>query len=166
MTAPKEVSFDRYLDMVFASSSWLDACVTMLAAFLENIDSCRDHPELSLPEIAPSIVDQVRAVAGRAQRLEHQLRTTAERHGPAFQTDELGAVLWWAGMASHKATAAMESAHDKMARNAWENAFFEIHAMMYDTMSALSLLSVAEGMIQHMETEHTGGVRPKMPSDG
>lgn len=160
MTSPQEVSFDRYLDMVFASPNWLDGCVTMLATSLEDIDSCRDNPGLSLPEMAPSIVDQVGALAGRAQRLERQIRTAAERNGPAFQTSELGAVLWWAGMAMHKAVAATESARGTMARNAWEDAFIEIHAMLYDTMSALSLISVAEGMIQRMKTESAGDVRP------
>ena len=160
MTSPKQVSFDEYLDIVFASSNWLDGCVTMLAAFVEDIDSARDNPALSLPPTAPSIVDQGAALTGRAKRMEMQLRETAERRGPAFQTSELGAVLWWAGMASHKATAAAESARAKMARNAWEDAFFEIHALLYDTISALSLLSVAEGMIRRMETEGSGDARP------
>ena len=160
MTSPRQVPFDQYLDAAFASPNWLEACVSMLAAFLESIDSCRDRPALSLPQIAPSILDQVIAIADRAQRLELQLRTTAESHGPAFQTSELGAVLWWAGMASHKATAAAKGARDKMARNAWEDAFLEIHALMFETISAISLLWVAEGMIQHMESEGTDRVRP------
>lgn len=160
MTSPKQVSFDQYLDIIFATSNWLDACVNMLSVFLEDIDSCRDNPGQSLPGSAPSIIDQVVALAGRARRLELQFRDTAEKHGPEFQTTELGAVLWWAGMASHKARAAAESARDKMARNAWDDAFFEVHALMYETMSALSLLSVAEGMIQRMETEGMGHVRP------
>ena len=160
MTSPRQVPFDQYLDAAFASPNWLEACVSMLAAFLESIDSCRDSPGLSLPQIAPPIVDQVSAVADRAQRLEIQLRTTAESHGPAFQTSELGAVLWWAGMASHKANAAAKGARDKMARNAWEDAFLEIHALMFETISAISLLSVAEGMLQHMENEGTDHVRP------
>jgi hypothetical protein len=100
-------------------------------------------------------------VAGRAQRLELQLRGTAERHGPAFQTSELGAVLWWAGMALHKAARAGEGARNKMAQKAWEDAFFEVHALLYDTMAAVSLLSVAEGMIQRMETE---GIDPGRPN--
>jgi|GEM_PF-4465102 len=99
-------------------------------------------------------------MAGRAQRLELRLRHTVETRGPEFQTSELGAVLWWAGMASHKAAAAVEGVRDKMAQDAWEEAFFEIHALMYDTMSALSLLSVAEGMIQRMETESSDRERP------
>jgi hypothetical protein len=47
-----------------------------------------------------------------------------------------------------------------MARNAWEDAFLEIHALMFETISAISLLSVAEGMLQHMENEGTDHVRP------
>ena len=160
MTEPKQVSFDRFLDTIFASSNRLDACMNMLAVFLEDIDSCRDNPGQSLPASAPSIVDQVAAVAGRAQRLELRFRDTAEKRGPGVQTAELGAVLWWAGMASHKAVAAAEGVRDKMAQDAWEEAFFEIHALMYDTVSALSLLSVAEGMIQRMETEGSGRERP------
>jgi len=73
MTSPQQVPFDEYLDAVFASPNWLEACVSMLAAFLESIDSCRDSPGLSLPQIAPPIVDQVSAVADRAQRLVHAI---------------------------------------------------------------------------------------------
>ena len=160
MTPAKQVSFANYLDTIFAGPDWLDACVQMLSVFAEDIDSCRDNPSQSLPGIAPSIVDQVVAVAGRAQRLERRLRDSAERHGPEFQTQELGAVLWWAGMASHKALAGAEGAREKMARNAWDDAFFEIHALMYDTMSAVSLLSVAEGLIHRMETEGPTRKRP------
>ena len=160
MTQPKQVSFDRYLDFIFASSNWLDACVNMLSVFLESIDSCRDNPGQSLPASGPSIVDQVAAVAGRAHLLELRFRDTAEKRGPQFQTSELGAVLWWAGMSSHKAAVAAKGVRDKMAQDAWEEAFFEVHALMYDTMSALSLLSVAEGMIQRMETESSGRERP------
>ena len=160
MTEPKQVSFDRFLDTIFASPNRLDACVNMLSVFLESIDSCRDNPGQSLPSRAPSIVDQLAAIAGRARRLELRFRDTAKKRGPEFQTSELGAVLWWAGMASHKAAAAAEAVRDKMAQNAWEETFVEIHALMYDTMSALSLLSVAEGMIQRMEAERIGRERP------
>jgi hypothetical protein len=160
MTGPKQVSFAEYLDTIFASSNWLDACVGMLAVFVDDVDSCRDNPGQTLPGTAPSIVDQAAALAGRAQRLERSLRAGAERRGPEFQTSELGAVLWWAGMASHKAAAAAQGARDKMARAAWEDAFYEVHLLLYETMSALSLLSVAEGMIRRMETEGTGRVRP------
>src|SRR5438270_12902702 len=121
MTSPKQVSFDEYLDIIFASSNWLEACVTMLSVFLEDLDSCRDDPAMRLPEIAPSILDQVTSVSSRAHRLELQLRGTAERRGPAFQTSELGSVLWWAGMASHKATGAAEGSRAKMAKNAWDD---------------------------------------------
>lgn len=160
MIPPKQVSFDRYLDSIFASPNWLDGCVGMLSALLEDIDSCRETLGVSLPQIAPSIVDQVAAVTGQAQRLELRFRDTVEMRGPAFQTSELGATLWWAGMAAHKAASAAGAARDKMAQNAWEDAFFEIHALMYDTISAVSLLSVAEGLIQRMETERTNRVRP------
>jgi hypothetical protein len=159
MTSPRELSFDAYLDAVFASPSWLDACVTMLSAFVEDVDSCRDDPGRRLPELAPPIALQVSALNDRAKRLHLQLRSSAEERGPAFQTSELGAVLWWAGMASHKAAAAAESAQDRMKGEAWEEAFFDLHAMMYETMSALSLLSVAESMMQRMETE-PGRARP------
>lgn len=159
MTEPKQLSFDRYLDTVFAGSSWLEACVTMLTTFLESIDSCRDDPGRSLLSTAPAIVDQVAAVAGAARNLEHRFRKIAEKRGPEFQTDELGAVLWWAGMASHKAGGAVEAARRLMAQDAWEQAFFDIHALMYDTMAALSLLAVAEGMMQRMETESLGRER-------
>jgi hypothetical protein len=93
MTSPQQVPFDQYLDAVFASPTWLEACVSMLAAFLESIDSCRDSPGLSLPQMAPPIVDQVSAIADRAQHLELQLRTTAESHGSVFQTSQLRAVF-------------------------------------------------------------------------
>jgi len=53
MTQPEQVSFDRYLDTIFASSNRLDACVNMLSVFLEDIDSCRDNPGQSLPASAP-----------------------------------------------------------------------------------------------------------------
>jgi hypothetical protein len=160
VTSPKQVSFDEYLDIIFSSSNWLDACVPMLAVFLEDIESCRDNLDEKLPEIAPSILDQVGAIAGRAQRLELELRSKAGSHGPAFQTSELGAVLWWAGMALHKGMGAAEGARDKMDRKVWEDAFLEVHASMYETMSALSLLSVAEGMMLRMETEGTDRPRP------
>lgn len=160
MTLPEEISFDRYLDTIFAASNRLDACVNMLSAFLESIDSCRDDLRERLPGMAPSIVDQVVAVVDRAQRLERRLRTVAQTRGPEFQTSELGAVLWWAGMASHKAMAAAEAARGKMAREVWDDAFFEVHALMYDTMSALSLLSLAEAMIQRMERESIGRYNP------
>lgn len=159
MTSPREVSFDTYLDTVFASPNWLDACVTMLSAFVEDIDACRDDPGRRLPDLAPPIAAQVSALNDRAQRLHQQLRSSAEQRGPAFQTSELGAILWWAGMAAHKATAAAGTARDQIAGNAWEDAFFELHALMYETMSALSLLSVAESMMQRMETE-PGRSRP------
>lgn len=153
MAEPRQVSFDQYLDILFASSGWLDACVNMLSVFLEDIECGRDNPAEALPGIAPSIVDQVAAVAGRARRLEHQFRVTAEKRGPEFQTTQLGAVLWWAGMASHKADAALEDARGEMARNDWQDAFIQINLLLYDTVAALSLLSVAEGMIRRMETE-------------
>lgn len=156
---PEQVSFDRYLDLVFSSSNWTDACVSMLSAFLETIDACRDNLSESLPDAAPSIVDQVEALAGRAQQFESDLRSQAGRYGPEFKTSELGAVLWWAGMASHKATSAVKNFRAKMDANNWDGAWFEIHALMFDTMSALSLLSVGETMIRRMETEGLGHVR-------
>jgi hypothetical protein len=92
-------------------------------------------------------------VADRAHRLEKRFRELAYRRGPEFQTPELGAILWWAGMASHKAAAATEDSRQKMSTGAWDDAFFTIHSLLYDTMSALSLLSVAEGLIRRMEAE-------------
>ena len=53
----KLISFDRYLDSIFADRTWLDACVNVLSVFLEDIDSCRDDPGQSLPGIAQSMVD-------------------------------------------------------------------------------------------------------------
>ena len=38
MTLPEHLSFDSYLDVVFASPNWLDACASMLSAFVETID--------------------------------------------------------------------------------------------------------------------------------
>jgi hypothetical protein len=160
MTSPNEMSFDDFLDTVFASSRWLDACVDLLSAFLEELDSCRDNPRESLPESGSSIVEHVAAVADRAERLQLQLRETAERRGPAFQTSELGAVLWWVGMALHKASGSVESARDKMAYHAWEEAFIEVHALLYDTMAGISLLSVAQALIERMESEGVDRARP------
>ena len=160
MTQPKQISFGQYLDTIFASPIWLDACVNMLSVFLEDIGACRENPSQSLPRIAPSIVEQVAAVAGQAHRLELRFRDTAEKHGPEFQTNELGAILWWAGMASHKARGSVQTIGKKSEQNAWDDVFLEVHAMMYDTISALSLLSTAERMIQRMETEGTGRDRP------
>jgi hypothetical protein len=157
MTAPKQVSFDEYLDSVFASPIWLDACVNMLSVFLEDVDACREKPEQDLPGLAPSIVDQVAAVADRTRRLELRMRGIAEKRGTQFMTTELGATLWWAGMASHKATGAVQHIREKMGRNAWSDVFFEVHAMMHDTAAALSLLSVAERMIKRMESEGVPG---------
>jgi hypothetical protein len=161
MTQPKQISFDEYLDSVFASPIWLDACVNMLSVFLEDIDACRDNPGRDLPDLAPSILDQVAAVAIRARRKESHFRDTAEKRGPEFKTTELGAVLWWAGMASHKAEAAGRAVLKKINQNAWDDVFFEVHAMMYDTIAALSLLSVAERMIERMESlAGSAGERP------
>lgn len=55
-----------------------------------------------------------------------------------------------------KAAAAAESARAIMARGDWEDAYFEIHALLYDTISALSLLAVAEGIIA-AQTAGMGG---------
>lgn len=160
MKPPRQVSFDGYLDTIFDSANWVDACVTMLSVFLEDIESCRDNPGQHLRDIAPSIVDQVHGVAARAERLERHFRSTAEAHGPEFQTTELGAILWWAGMASHKAIGAVAVAREKLSQNAWEKAYYEIHTLMYDTISAISLLAIAEGMIRRMESEGDGRQRP------
>lgn len=62
-------------------------------------------------------------------------------------------------MALHKA-AATESSRVKMAASAWDDAFPEIHALMYETMSAVSLISVAEEVIQRLEPEGIGNARP------
>jgi hypothetical protein len=161
MISGKEVSFDQYLDMIFAGPMWLDACTNMLSVFLDDIEGCRDKPRESLPEIAPSIVDQVTRVAERARRLEARFREHAEERGPEFKTAELGSVLWWAGLASHKAASAAESVQGHMERKAWDDVFFDVHTLMFDTMSALSLLSVAERMINRMEQDgDAGGRRP------
>jgi hypothetical protein len=157
VTAPKQVSFDKYLDSVFASPIWLDACVNMLSVFLEDVDSCRENPDRDLPGVAPSIVDQVAAVADRARRMGIRMREATEKRGPEWKTTELGATLWWAGMAAHKATGAVQNVRAKMGRNDWSDVFFEVHAMMHDTASALSLLSVAERMIKRMESEGVAG---------
>jgi hypothetical protein len=157
---PKPLTFDEYLDRLFAGPNWHDGCVSMLAAFLETIDSCRDDPEHGLPRTAPSIVDQTVALAGQLQRLEHRLRDTAERGGPGFQTSEMAAVLWWSGMALHKAAAAAEGGQTRMAAGAWDEAFFEIHAQMYETMSAVSLIFIAERLLHHLGTEGIGDARP------
>lgn len=160
MTLPEQVSFDQYLDTVFASSKWVDACVTMLSAFLESIDACRDDPDQQLPDIAPSIVDQVAAMVDRAQRLEQSFRATAEERGPAYQTPELGAALWWTGMSLHKAMAAVEGARKQISQNAWWEVFFEVHALLHGAISAISLLALAEGMIQRMEAAGVSQGRP------
>jgi hypothetical protein len=160
MSFPRQVTFDQYLDLVFAGPGWLEACVGMLSAFLQDIDTDSDDAAERLPEIAPSIVEQASAIVGAAKRLEQRLREAAEQRGPAFQTDELGAVLWWAGMASYKATSAAEGARGRMAEQTWDDAFFEIHALLHGAISALSLLSVAEGMMRRMEAEGTGRERP------
>jgi hypothetical protein len=152
MTSPKEVSFADYLDYVFGSPIWLDTCVSMLSVFVGNIDRCRDNPARDLPDLAPAVLEQVEAVNERAKRLEKHFRELAEKR-PEFKTGELGAILWWAGMAEHKATSAIESSREKMERKDWDEAFFEIHAGMFDTVSALSLLYVADGMIGRMESE-------------
>jgi len=68
-------------------------------------------------------------------------------------------MLWWTGMGSHKAGGAATAARDMMARNAWEDAFYVINALLYDMISALSLLSVAESMIKR-ETQLGGSERP------
>ena len=160
MTSPRQVSFDEYLDIIFASPNWLDSCVTMMAVFLEDVESCSENLSQKLPEVAPSILDQVDAIAARAQRLEMELRDTAQSRGPAFQTNELGSVLWWAGMALHKAASASQGARDKMARGIWDDAFLEVHASMFETMSGLSLLSTAGEMMLRMENEGTDRPRP------
>ncbi|MGH2442654.1 MAG: hypothetical protein ACRDFX_05785 [Chloroflexota bacterium] len=159
MTQPKQISFDSYLDTIFAGGAWLEACVNMLSVFLEDIDSCRDEPGKLLPGIAPSIVDQVAAVADRARHLQAQHRSTAEQHGPEAQTAELGAILWWAGMASHQAGAALTASRDLMERNAWDEAFIQINVLMYDTISSLSLLSISEEMVR-LATQSRAGERP------
>jgi hypothetical protein len=159
MISGKEVSFDQYLDMIFAGPIWLDACTGMLSVFLEDIEGCRENPRETLPEIAPSIVDQVSRVAERARRLEGRFRQAAEERGPRFQTTELGAVLWWVGLACHKAAGNAENARERMDRKAWDDAFIDVHSLLYETMSALSLLAVAEGMLAEMEEANgeTGG---------
>lgn len=35
----EEIDFDRYLDLVFASPNRMAACTSMLAAFLETVDT-------------------------------------------------------------------------------------------------------------------------------
>lgn len=160
MTQPKQISFDQYLDAVFDSPNWVDACVNMLAAFLESLEECRDDPGRELPRMGPPLIDQIAAVAHRAKRREDQFRVIAEKHGPEFQTSELGATLWWAGMAVHKAVGAAAGSREKLAERAAEDALFEIHALLFDTMSAISLLSVAEGMIEGMEAGIKGRERP------
>ena len=159
MTTPRLISFDEYLDVIFASDDWLDACVNMLSVFLEDIESCREDPVGTLPAVAPSIVDQVAAVAERTQRLQREVRSSAEGRGPQFQTTELGAVLWWAGMGAHKAVTAVPSIRDAMGRGAWDDTYFAIHALLYDTISALSLLSVADGVFAQ-QVESFGRGRP------
>ncbi len=102
----QDIPFDRYLDIIFAGPNRTDACLSMLSEFLECIDGCRDNLNEMLPDIAPGIVEQSEAVSARAREFEAHLRSETERHGPEFKTCQLGAALWWAGMASHKATAA------------------------------------------------------------
>jgi hypothetical protein len=160
MTLPEEVSFERVLDTIFASANWLDACTQMLSVFLESVDECREDPGATLPGMAPAVVDQVAALAGRAKSLELRFREMAEKRGPSFQTTDLGAVLWWAGMAAHKASSAAEGARHNVARHAWEDAFVEIHALLYEAISALSLLGLAEEMILRMDREGVGHERP------
>ncbi len=46
-----------------------------------------------------------------------------------------------------------------MAANDWDGAWIEIHALLFDTMSALSLLSVAETTLQRMVNEGFGHIR-------
>jgi len=145
---------------VFASPDWLEGCVSMLSAFLETIDECRDNPEERLPEVAPPVVDQVAAVVERARDRQQGLRESAQARGPEFRTSELGAVLWWAGMALHKATEAIPAARRKMAQGARFEAFVEVHSLLYDTISGLSLLSVAEGLIHDMEMAGREHERP------
>lgn len=161
MSIGKQVSFDQYLDILFAEGIWLDGCTTMLAVFLEDIETGRDNPRETLPDIAPSIVDQVTRVSRHAHGLEQSFRALAQERGPAFQTNELGAALWWAGMAAAKADASAQEVQKKMASNDWPEAYFEIHRLMYETICALSLLSVAERIMRRQEDEQErGGARP------
>ncbi|MGH2443205.1 MAG: hypothetical protein ACRDFX_08585 [Chloroflexota bacterium] len=150
---------DEYLNEAYDSPNWLDACMNMLSVFLEDLDTGRDHPERSLPGIGPSIVDQVAAVADRARLLQLRYRATTEERGPEFQTSELGAMLWWAGMGSHQAAEAVTISRDMMAGEDWERAFIQINALLYDTISALSILSTAEGMMKR-DYEGRGRERP------
>jgi hypothetical protein len=156
----KEVPFDEYLDLVFAGPMWVDACTSMLSVFLEDVEGCREDPGEGLPEIAPSILDQVARVGERARRLESRFRQWAQGRGPTFQTTELGALLWWAGLASHKGAGGVETVRRQIERQAWEDVFIDLHTLMFDTMSALSLLGVAERVIHRLDADGEGGGRP------
>jgi hypothetical protein len=153
MQSGKEISFDQYLDMIFAGSGWLEACTTMLAVFSNDIESCRENPGEGLPEEAPSILDQVTRVAERARRLETSFRELAHERGARFQTIELGSTLWWAGLASHKAAGGIERVQKQITRQAWEDVFIDLHTLIFDVISALSLLGIAEQLVSRMELE-------------
>jgi hypothetical protein len=153
MLSGKEVSFDLYLDIIFASSGWLDACTTMLAVFSNDVESCRENPGQDLPELAPSILDQVARVAERARRLEQSFRDMAHERGPRFRTVELGSALWWAGLASHKAVGGAETVSNQVAQGAWEDVFIDLHTLIFDVISALSLLGIAERLVTQLELE-------------
>ena len=153
MQSGKAISFDQYLDMVFAGSGWLDACTTMLAVFSNDIEGCRDNPSEGLSEVAPSILDQVTRVADRARRLEMSFRELAHEGGARFQTIELGSVLWWAGLASHKAAGGAETVRKQIDQRAWQDVFIDLHTLIFDVISALSLLGIAERLISRMEIE-------------
>lgn len=159
MTKQKPTSVDKQVDGIFAGAGWFDACMTILAACLDELDACRDDPQAELPSIAPPIVEQVTAIAERAQQLQLQLRWSAEQRGPAAQTLELGAMLWWAGMGLHKGASAAAAISSRTAGGAWDDALYEIHALLYDTVSALALLCAAQAQLEK-GTERAGSGRP------
>jgi len=59
------ISFHQRLNGNLAGRNWFDAGVNMPSIFLEDSDSGRNHPGQSLPDIGPSIVDQVAAMCDR-----------------------------------------------------------------------------------------------------
>lgn len=83
------------------------------------------------------------------------LRDTAEGHDAELKTAELGAVLWWGAWLRTRGGSSRGGQEEDDA--GWlGDTFFRIHAMMFETMSSLSLLWLAEDMIRQMEAE---GVR-------
>jgi hypothetical protein len=108
-----------------------------------------------VPSVAPSILDQVAHLAERARNMEGHFRAKAESRGPAFQTRELGALLWWAGLAAHQASVDAEDVGRQIAGKIWSDVFFTAHRQVFDTISALSLLAQAERTIARMEQERS-----------